>query len=458
MPVLLCAQAHAQAVATTPVTPDATALAWDVESLVAEALARNPDLTNVRERHAAARRRPDQAAALPNPQLALGYTNDGWRPSLGGRDMTTLALVASQTLPAPGKRGLRVAVALAEAEQAGQAVARAERGLRADVQRAVLALQEAQALLVLVREQSELWRETESVARARYAVGQGAQQDVLRAQVELTRARQFELEQEFALEFGRAEMARLLGRGESPAGLPPPLPDIAPWSEREPAVLARLEDTSPELSAGRQALAAEQARLALAQRAGRPDVTVQAGYMHRGGLDAMWQAGLSLDWPVRRRPRAEAVAEAEARTRAARAQLESLRQNLRLRTHARLLTLHNLEQVTALYERGIVAQDRLTVEAAVASYQAGKVPFVAVLEALATLYADRAALVRMQASHARARVAVEEASLDGALEPPTGLGSAGPSARSAGAGAAMTDAPTGAPAGTAASNSGMRMP
>jgi hypothetical protein len=54
----------------------------------------------------------------------------------------------------------------------------------------------------------------------------------------------------------------------------------------------------------------------------------------------------------------------------------------------------------------------MSVESAVASYQAGRVPFVAVLEALTTLYEDRVALKRLLARHAQLRVGLEEMSLD----------------------------------------------
>lgn len=461
MSMAVTGAARAQLAATPTPAPEPAATTWDVEALVAEALAHNPEVLAARAAYEAARHRPGQVAALPDPQLALGYTNDGWRPSLGGREMTTLALMASQTLPAPGRRGLRAALTAADAEQVGEALARTERRLRADVQRGVVAAQEAQALLVLAQAQTELWREAEGAARARYAVGQGAQQDVLRVQVELTRARQQELEQGLALDLTRTEMARLLGREQPLAGQPPPLPNPVPWSEAQPELEARLEAASPELNAGRHGLRAEQTRVALARQAARPDVTVQAGYMHRGGLDPMWQAGLSVDLPVRGRARALARAEAEARLQAARAQNEAQRQRLRARTQARLLALRNLEQVAELYARGIIPQGRLGVEAAVAGFQAGKVPFTTVLEALGTSYADRAQLVRLHAAHARGRVALEEASLEPSSEPlpmPAGQSARAMGGLGAGATPGASTAMGAPPAGEAASTPGMRMP
>ena len=58
------------------------------------------------------------------------------------------------------------------------------------MKRAYYGLLLSRELLALIREQEEIWRQIEGVARARYAVGQGAQQDVLRVQVEVTRVEQ----------------------------------------------------------------------------------------------------------------------------------------------------------------------------------------------------------------------------------------------------------------------------
>ena len=59
----------------------------------------------------------------------------------------------------------------------------------------------------------------------------------------------------------------------------------------------------------------------------------------------------------------------------------------------------------------VVPQAQLAYEASIASYQAGKVPFLTVLEALSSLYADRLNQLRVVASHERVKVALDEASL-----------------------------------------------
>jgi outer membrane protein TolC len=91
-----------------------------------------------------------------------------------------------------------------------------------------------------------------------------------------------------------------------------------------------------------------------------------------------------------------------------------------VRTEERYARMRARERVAEVYEKGVVPQDRMSVEAALASYRVGSVPFVAVLEALATLYDDRASYLETLAAHGQLRAGLEAASLspDAALAAP----------------------------------------
>lgn len=388
-----------------------------LEALVQEALTNNPDLEAAREAALAARLRPAQVSSLADPVLSVNYTNDGWSPSLGVMPDANLAVMASQDLPFPGKRRLRADIAAREADQVDQQLARVRLGVAAAVRRSFYGLLLSKALLALTHEQGGLWQHMEGVARARYGVGQGNQQDVLRTQVELTRVGQIVVEQETGIAVRVAEINRLLGR---PADAPLPTDAVlttVPAASGLPAELETLRRISPELAAAR--LAVDRARLAvlLARKDGRPDFVVQGGYMNRGGLDPMWQAGVGVTLPIRRQRRASALAEAEAQVRAAEARVASVELQLRLRVQERLAQLEAAGKMAALYEGGIVRQGEMSVESARASYQTGRAPFVTVLEALTTLYADRATLLRLLESQARIRTSLDEASLGPGAEP-----------------------------------------
>jgi outer membrane protein TolC len=405
-----------------------------LKALLVEASAHSPDLAAAREAAAGARARPEQAGALPDPMLSVVYTNDGWSPSFGSRDMTALAVMWSQDLPFPGKRSLRANIASLEADVADQRLARAELSLAAAVQRAYYGLLQSRDGRELVHEQGEVWREIEGVARARYAVGQGAQQDVLRVQVEVTRIEQLAAEQAAEEELRLAELNRLLGRPaeaalETAAHLMP-----RPKAPELAEALAQARAKSPELKAARLGVERDRAAVGLARRDFKPDFTVQAGYMNRGsrGIDPMWQAGVGVTLPLYRKKRERALAEAEAQLRGGERSVEAVELQLRFRTQERLAQMRAADRIAELYAKGVIPQDRMAVEAGIANYQAGKVPFVTVLESLASLYGDRTTYLRLLAGHARAEASLAAASLEATADvpsavPATGMGSGVPS-------------------------------
>jgi len=209
-----------------------------------------------------------------------------------------------------------------------------------------------------------------------------------------------------------AELNRLLGRpAASPVDTSARLV-LRPVTEGLDGALERLRRVSPELKSA--ALARERAELlvALAGKEFKPDFSVQAGYMNRGGLDPMWQAGVGVSLPLYRKRLSSGQAEAEARVEASARLAESVGLQLRFRTQERLAQLEATQKISRLYGQGIIPQDRMSVDAAVANYQTGKVPFIAVLEALTTLYSDRATQLGLLANHERIRASLEEASLE----------------------------------------------
>jgi hypothetical protein len=101
--------------------------------------------------------------------------------------------------------------------------------------------------------------------------------------------------------------------------------------------------------------------------------------------------------------------EARASFREGESRLEALDVTLRARTQQRYAQMEARERIAALYEEGIIPPGRLSVAAALASYSAGSVPFVTVLEAQSRLYLDRAAMVRNIVEHEAIRARLEAA-------------------------------------------------
>jgi outer membrane protein, heavy metal efflux system len=389
----------------------------ELERLIAEATEGNADVVEARALADAVRQRVRPAAALPDPMLSIGYENDGVQPSLGTESMTRLQLMAQQGFPFPGKRALAGRIAAAEADEVGTRPARARLGVEAAVRRAYADILLSRVNLGVVKEQIDTWAEIEEVTRSRYSAGMGSQQDVLRAQSESTRLMQQRVRDEAAEETARAELARVLQRPVAAAEIggarfvPPPRGD-EPLSREEAHRLA--EEVSPELK--EVILVKERARLGvdLARRNRRPDFVASASYMNRGGLPLMWSVGLGASVPLwAGQKQAPLIAEAESRVRAASAAEISLRALLKARTEERLIRLRQLAREAALDTDGILVQDQLSVDSALASYRTGAVPFVTVLEALSTLFGDRRSAASRLAGYMKAEADLREFSLEG---------------------------------------------
>src|SRR5271169_205118 len=389
--------------------------AAEVDAFVAEALARNPELAAARQKAAAASARVAPAGALPDPMLSLAYVNDGTSISIGTQPMSRFELVAQQAFPFPGKLGLAERVAKADADRSATGPERVALALEGAVRRGYATLLEAREDLRLVDEQIEAWREIEDVIRVRYSAGMGTQQDVLRAQSERTRLLQQRRKDQAAEESALVEVRQLLYR---PPDAPVPtqgrlVPGEAPAAPPAEVLLKETLETTPELKEA--ALAKERSRLAaeLARRNLRPDFVATAAYMNRASLPLMWSAGVGVSIPLwagrKQRP---LIAEAESQLEAAAAAEASLKRQALAGTEERLVRIKQLVEESRLDSGALLVQDRLAVDAALASYRTGTLPFVTVLEALSTNFTDRRGAIARLADIFRADADLRELSLD----------------------------------------------
>jgi cobalt-zinc-cadmium efflux system outer membrane protein len=398
--------ASAQQVRLTPADPVA-------DRLVAEALLKTPEIDAARAALEAARRRVDPSRTLPDPMASLTYQNDGRAPSLGTAEGSFAGVMLSQPLPWPGKLALSGKAAASEArEMEVGALDRTALTVEARVRTAWYDLLLARALDRLVEERRGTARQIESTTRERYAAGLAVQQDVLRAQVELARIDELKASQRAAIAGRLAEINRLLGRPqdqalETPADLPG-IAAIPPAAGIVAGALAR----SPEAAAARQGIETGRLRAEMAKKNFRPDFVVTAGSMYRGNFEMgpMWQAGVAVSLPLWINRRQEnQLAEAKARVAEQTARTDVIGRELELRTRERIAQLEAANEVAALYQDKIVPLDELSYESALASYQAGKVPFITVFDAVNALYADRATHLGRLAEAAKWRVAIDEA-------------------------------------------------
>lgn len=414
--VLAATAASAQQMRLAPNDPAA-------DRLVTEALQKTPEVDAARASLEAARHRVEPAQTLPDPSASFTYQNDGRSLSLGSAEGSFAGLMLSQPLPWPGKLALAGKTTASEAKEieAGP-LNRTVLTIEARVRNAWYDLVLARALDRLVEDRRETARQIEATTRARYAAGLGVQQDVLRAQVELARIDELKAAERAAIASRLAELNRLLSQPQDGAiEAATELPSIEALPST-PSIVASALARSPESAAARQRIETGKLRVEVAKKNFLPDFVVSGGSMYRGNfaMGPMWQAGVGVSLPVWMNKRQQnQLAEARARVAEQTAQTDVIGRELELRTRERIAQLESANEVATLYHEKVVPLDELSYESALASYQAGKVPFITVFDAINALYNDRASYLGRLAEAAKWRVAIDEAALQ-----PTAMGGA----------------------------------
>src|SRR5437016_10889030 len=153
--------------------------------VVAYARAHNPELEAARQRQAAARAVPSQAAAWDDPTLAAESWNSPRAVPYDDAENNIVKL--SQRIPFPGKLGLKGRMAERDADMAAADARMTELTVLESVKQAYWDLWLADRHLAVYTRDLELPPGPAAGAAGRYAVGMGGQPDVLRAEVERTR-------------------------------------------------------------------------------------------------------------------------------------------------------------------------------------------------------------------------------------------------------------------------------
>src|SRR5262249_406411 len=149
--------------------------------LLSELLQRNPEIQAARSRFEAATKRPSQAGTLPDPKAS--YTNFGvGHPfsRLNGSDFAYQGFGVSQEFPFPGKLALASEEAKREAESIEQNYRSVVVEVTARLKVAYYEWRTVNKTIELTHKNRDLLSRFEEIARNRYTVGKGLQQDVLK--------------------------------------------------------------------------------------------------------------------------------------------------------------------------------------------------------------------------------------------------------------------------------------
>jgi outer membrane protein TolC len=374
-------------VSFSPISAPAQEAIVTLKDLEQEALKNNPEINMAAKRAEAAEERKSLASAMPDPMVGIMIQNVGalGTSTVGKEEMSMQGVVFTQEIPFPGKLSTkgRAAAKMAgrEQENARETQLRVLNNLRTAYYEYFLAYRSAEIL----NETKELMKNFQRIAETRYATGQGMQQDVIRAQLEVSMLLDRIAEEDRKKETQAALISSLVGRNPlMPMGKPAEPPRRAVNKSLD-EMAAQVQAHSPMLKGKQQVVGQSEAELSMSRREYLPDMVLSAGMFTRGDYKDVWQASLMFKVPLYFWNKSTGVKAANADLHAARYEYEAEKLAALARMRDLYALVNTAEHHLHLYESGIIPQARMAFQSTSSNYQVGRTDFMSLLEAENTL-------------------------------------------------------------------------
>jgi outer membrane protein, heavy metal efflux system len=355
-----------------------------LSKLIEEAERDNPQILAARRGWQAASQVPSQVSTLPDPQIMFQQLAVGSpRPFAGytNSDFAYVGIGFSQDFPYPGKLRLRGEIAARDVAGAEDRVESVRRFVIAQLKAAYFNLAYHLKVLDILGKDGRLLDQIEKIAEARYRVGQGNQQEVLKAQLqktELLKDIEMHHEEHYRLE---AELKQLLNR-------PPDSADImtdglveTPFTSSFDDLRAEVRAQNPEVRGQQEIVNRQGLAVELARKDFYPDFNAQYVWQHTASQFRdyyMLSLGISvpIHWRRKQEPeQAEASAELNRSRRLYEAQVQQTYFDLR----DQYLAAETAGRVLKIYREGLIPQATATFDAGLAAYQSGREDFETLL-------------------------------------------------------------------------------
>jgi outer membrane protein, heavy metal efflux system len=354
-----------------------------LDQLEQMALIANPEIRVAVRRVAVLEARVPGAGALADPML--GYR--GWGIPLKqpwNYNAAQNMFMATQTFPGTGKRGLQTDIAKTDVVEAKASLQNTRLEVQVGVRKAFYDLLRAQDELRIHDEHVAIARQAVEAARIKYTVGKVPQQDILKAQVALTRLAEHMIHFEEDAEMARSRLNTLSGRDPSAAinvqGTYPVPEHLPGLEELEKTALA----SRPDLSAAQAAIEKSKQEQALAGKTYSPDFTVSAGYMLMPAGSAfrnnyMVEGSMNLPWLNRRKHDSE-IEEAKAKVSEQDAELDAMRNAAFGQIQEALAQVKASKRLADVYHTALQPQAEATLRSTVIAYENDGTDFLNLLD------------------------------------------------------------------------------
>jgi len=364
----------------------------NVDQLVDEALQNSPEISAAKIKWEVFKEKIPQSYALEDPMFGFGIVNLPTNFSFKEEDMTMKEFSISQKFPFPGKRPLMKEMASKEAEAVSTEIQGKIHQIIKDVKTAYYDLSHNYRTTEVTQRNKRILEDFAKIAEARYAVGEGIQQDVFKAHVEVFKMVDDLImlgQRKRALE---AKLNALLNR-----------PPETPMGEPEEVVLRKFPFTieelqkmalemNPTLKGMKKMIEAKEKAHALAKREYYPDFNFKFAYGQRDNSPDMRRRDMltgmvEMNIPIfYKSKQGRKVAETKAEILATEAQYRAMKNEVLFMITDMASMIQRGERQIELYKTGILPQTSLQINSALSSYRVNKADFMTLLDSQMTLY------------------------------------------------------------------------
>jgi outer membrane protein TolC len=250
-------------------------------------------------------------------------------------------------------------------------------------------LETAYARLAYLQQTLEILQQDDALARqvavavdGQYRVGQGTQQDLLRAQLQHTKVLSEIAAHHQQMDDVEVDLKAALHRPQDSADIVAEPLTLLPWPGDVAGLPAQVRDRNAALHEDAAMVDARAAEVALAQKGGRPDFTIGYMYQHTSNAFRDYYM-LTFDVRLPRRSRVNAaIAEASAKVDEAQAEQDADVQAVLADVARQAAIARAGDSQAPIYRDGLIPQARAAFDAGLVAYQSGRQTFDAVVDSL----------------------------------------------------------------------------
>lgn len=360
---------------------------YTLEAIIDLAIAKNPLVFSAEGQIEAQRGLQTVAGAYPNPTIAAlggqGLLRDAGRAGLGafpGREsLTEYNITVNQPLEWPMMRVARQRVADLGLSTANASLVETQLNLRSQVKVAFYGLLLAQQDAALARQNLSIVEGVERIVKARVKSGEAPQFELIKAEVEVLKARQQVARAENMVRINRVAVDTLtggaLGGDYEITG------DFAsfPWELRIEDLMNRMVERHPTIQRLMKSVEQSDWKIEFERQMRVPTVTLNGGFWREMDREA-YQAGLSIPLPLWYRREGE-IASSMGAKRREEAELLRARNELTMAIHQHYQDARTTAELIEVFDKGLLRQAQEALRLAQFSFQQGASSLLEVLDA-----------------------------------------------------------------------------